>query len=222
VCYNIGQLTTKTCAGDAVNIPARGERLGRSHGYCNQSPVTSQFIGDFFMSIYFIRSGQYIKIGTSANPWIRLYEFQTGNPEPLEMLGIAPGDRSFEIELQRLFEKYHHNNEWFFDNDHLRQFIKVMRDLFPNLQQPPDEQDIGERLGGCGMYGRYERLPQAHIDRLSEAEKDRMIRLYRAGQSLRSLELEFFGFVGGTAYHTVKAIVSAGDVNDAAAESPIS
>ncbi len=41
--------------------------------------------------IYFIRSGHYIKIGVSARPWERLSEFQTANPEPLEMLAVAPG-----------------------------------------------------------------------------------------------------------------------------------
>jgi hypothetical protein len=32
--------------------------------------------------LYFIRSGQYVKIGVSARPWARLAEFQTANPEP--------------------------------------------------------------------------------------------------------------------------------------------
>ncbi len=36
--------------------------------------------------LYFIRSGQYVKIGVSANPWQRLAEFQTAIDGIFELL----------------------------------------------------------------------------------------------------------------------------------------
>ena len=85
--------------------------------------------------LYFIRSGQYVKIGVSARPWARLAEFQTANPEPLEMLAIGPGDFGFESELHRLFGEHRGAGEWFHDNERIRAVVAFMRDTFPELQQ---------------------------------------------------------------------------------------
>ena len=87
--------------------------------------------------LYFIRCGQYVKIGVSARPWARLAEFQTANPEPLEMLAIGPGDYGFESELHRLFGEHRGVGEWFHDNERIRAVAAFMRATFPELQQQP-------------------------------------------------------------------------------------
>ena len=87
--------------------------------------------------LYFIRSGQYVKIGVSANPWQRLAEFQTANPEPLEMLAVGPGDYGFESELHRLFGEHRGAGEWFRDNERIRAVVDFMRSTFPELQGQP-------------------------------------------------------------------------------------
>ena len=87
--------------------------------------------------LYFIRSGQYVKIGVSANPWQRLAEFQTANPEPLEMLAVGPGDYGFEAELHRLFGEHRGVGEWFRDNGRIRAVVGFMRATFPDLQNRP-------------------------------------------------------------------------------------
>jgi hypothetical protein len=87
--------------------------------------------------IYFIRSGQYVKIGISARPWARLAEFQTANPEPLEMLAIGPGDFAFEAELHQLFGEHRGAGEWFRDNERIRAVVAFMRETFPGLQGQP-------------------------------------------------------------------------------------
>ena len=87
--------------------------------------------------IYFIRSGQYIKIGVSARPWERLAEFQTANPEPLEMLAIGPGDYGFESELHRRFGEHRGVGEWFRDSERIRAVVDFMRQTFPELQTQP-------------------------------------------------------------------------------------
>lgn len=84
--------------------------------------------------IYFIRSGQYVKIGVSARPWDRLADFQTANPEPLEMLAVGPGDFGFESELHRLFGEHRGAGEWFQDNERIRAVVGFMRETFPELQ----------------------------------------------------------------------------------------
>jgi len=92
--------------------------------------------------IYFIRSGQYVKIGVSARPWDRLAEFQTANPEPLEMLAVGPGDFGFEAELHKLFGEHRGVGEWFRDSDRIRAVVAFMRDTFPELQERPQVEAI--------------------------------------------------------------------------------
>jgi len=87
--------------------------------------------------LYLIGCGKYVKIGVSARPWERLAEFQTGNPEPLEMLAIGPGDHAFESELHRLFGEYRGIGEWFQDNGRIRAVATFMRETFPELQVQP-------------------------------------------------------------------------------------
>lgn len=65
------------------------------------------------MSIYFIRSGNYIKIGYADDPARRLKELQTANPGELEILGIAPGNVAREREIHIIFADFRANGEWF-------------------------------------------------------------------------------------------------------------
>lgn len=65
------------------------------------------------MAVYFIRSGNFIKIGKANNPHGRLRQLQTGSPRKLELVSVVPGGRNEE---KRLHAKYSHlraNGEWF-------------------------------------------------------------------------------------------------------------
>jgi hypothetical protein len=123
--------------------------------------------------LYFIRSGQYVKIGVSANPWNRLVEFQTANPEPLEMLAIAPGDYGFESELHRLFAEHRHNGEWFLDSEPIREFIGFMRRLFPVLQESPKAAITAEVQEGGEDDSEW------RIERRSYTKKDGTMSVYQ-------------------------------------------
>ena len=57
--------------------------------------------------IYFIRSGNCVKIGVSEQPWQRLADLQTAHHERLEMLAIMPGSYEEERQLHRRFSEYH-------------------------------------------------------------------------------------------------------------------
>lgn len=65
------------------------------------------------MSVYFIRSGNYIKIGYAEQPRRRLKELQTGNPEKLQLLGTVPGGPDREREIHHLFNDFRVKGEWF-------------------------------------------------------------------------------------------------------------
>lgn len=84
--------------------------------------------------IYLIACGDFVKIGVSNRPWQRLAEFQTGNPYPLEMLAVGPGDFGFESELHKSFGEHRGVGEWFQDNERIRAVVAFMRETFPDLQ----------------------------------------------------------------------------------------
>lgn len=84
--------------------------------------------------IYFVRSGQYIKIGVSVNPRGRIASIQSGIPEPIEVLGIVEGDAVLEAELHRRFASLRCYGEWFRDDAIIRQAIDGMNAF--SLPQP--------------------------------------------------------------------------------------
>jgi hypothetical protein len=65
------------------------------------------------MSVYFIRSGNFIKIGHATNPNRRLKELQTGNPNHLELMGVIPGGPNAESHIHSIFSDFRTNGEWF-------------------------------------------------------------------------------------------------------------
>ena len=81
--------------------------------------------------IYFVRSGQYIKIGISEAPRRRIASMQTGNPEEIEVLAIIEGGAALEAELHRRFAAFHRRGEWFQDDVAIRQAIADMPPLPP-------------------------------------------------------------------------------------------
>lgn len=94
------------------------------------------------MSVYFIRNGNYIKIGVSVDPWKRLSSLQTGNPEPLEMLAIMPGSDDLESGLHRAFGQHMKRGEWFTENEQLLAFIEMIKTTFPDAQRNLVLEDI--------------------------------------------------------------------------------
>ena len=61
--------------------------------------------------VYFIRCGDYVKIGTSKNIQRRLKDLETGNPYPLELIYVE--DSLMEEEWHVLFKHRHHRGEWY-------------------------------------------------------------------------------------------------------------
>jgi len=85
--------------------------------------------------IYFIKDGDFIKIGMSADPWRRLASFQTSHHNELELMAVMPGGPDLEAGLHRAFSKWAKRGEWFEQNPQLLAFIEMARATFPDSQR---------------------------------------------------------------------------------------
>lgn len=63
--------------------------------------------------VYFVRSGDAVKIGMSGDIPSRIRALRTMSPLPLELLGAIPGGRTEEAELHRAWAGQRMHGEWF-------------------------------------------------------------------------------------------------------------
>jgi hypothetical protein len=63
--------------------------------------------------IYFIRAGDFVKIGFAREVTNRLPRLQTGSPVKLELLMAIQGKASLEKDFHRKFAKLRAHGEWF-------------------------------------------------------------------------------------------------------------
>jgi Meiotically Up-regulated Gene 113 (MUG113) protein len=63
--------------------------------------------------VYFIQSGNAVKIGTSKTIAARLRALRTMSPLPIELLGVIPGGREEEAQLHREWSSQRLHGEWF-------------------------------------------------------------------------------------------------------------
>ena len=78
--------------------------------------------------MYFIQCGEYVKIGKSNNVEQRRLALKTGNPYPLNLLGVIecqsePESYRLENHLHRHFSPWHHEDEWFIIGHQILDFI---------------------------------------------------------------------------------------------------
>lgn len=78
--------------------------------------------------VYFIRSGELIKIGTSENLPSRYSTFATSGPEQPEILLVIAGDHTQERQVHALFAADRVRGEWFRPSDALMAFIDDLQD----------------------------------------------------------------------------------------------
>lgn len=96
--------------------------------------------------VYFIRGGDYIKIGKADNPAVRFAQLQLGGvimpagvrPSEIKMVGLERGGREREAELHRKFARARVAGEWFDANESLVQYIRAL----PEISSP----QWGERV----------------------------------------------------------------------------
>jgi hypothetical protein len=82
-----------------------------------------------FGVVYFVQSGQFIKIGHSKKWPERLSVLQTGSPMGIEVLHVEVGPTSKERALHRRFGMYRYRGEWFHASAALFDFIESRKGL---------------------------------------------------------------------------------------------
>lgn len=73
--------------------------------------------------VYFVRSGDRVKIGVSRNPRSRLGELRIGSSRLLRLSYVTPGDISLERQLHREFGADRVTGEWFIYSRQIRDWI---------------------------------------------------------------------------------------------------
>jgi len=84
-------------------------------------------MGSEIKQIYFISTGEFVKIGIANNPKRRLKDLQTANPIKLNLIYTMPGDENLEKILHSIFDEYRECGEWFRFEGGLKSFIYAFR-----------------------------------------------------------------------------------------------
>jgi hypothetical protein len=87
-------------------------------------------------SIYFMKSGPYVKIGSAVCAWQRWTSLRTANPHELEILAVMPGDRLAEHRLQRRLKEFHHLLEWYRLEGALARYVRLVARKWPPPPKP--------------------------------------------------------------------------------------
>jgi DNA-binding XRE family transcriptional regulator len=76
--------------------------------------------------IYFIKQGDYVKIGFTNRFKNRLNQLQVSSPIKLEVLAIIEGEKTNEKNMQEKFKHISTNGEWFMYCDELKSYIDLL------------------------------------------------------------------------------------------------
>lgn len=88
--------------------------------------------------VYFIRAGDFIKIGTTTDLKSRMQTIRTHCPFDLELLHTIPGSVNTEMRVQSRFRKLHVRGEWFRDDLAIRKYIAAGTD--EDVMPEPNEE----------------------------------------------------------------------------------
>lgn len=137
ICKEFGLVLSQSVAMlDKASIPYRkGPKQQIFLTYRNAERVRAAFqrilengprygaMDDRSAQIYFIKSGNKIKIGTSIDVKARMAKMQVGSAEKLELLLTVPGGAERERQLHSQFAGDRLSGEWFKMSGAIRDFI---------------------------------------------------------------------------------------------------
>lgn len=63
--------------------------------------------------VYFIRAGDFVKVGVTVDIHRRMHTLSTASPIELELLGVIEGDAEYERHVHAVLAEFHHRREWF-------------------------------------------------------------------------------------------------------------
>jgi Meiotically up-regulated gene 113 len=94
--------------------------------------------------VYFIRCGDFIKIGYSLSPERRLSHIMTVNPHEIELLGYRYGTRDDEALYHERFAPHRHRGEWFNAAPEIETYARTLMQSLP--KKPPKVKRFRYRL----------------------------------------------------------------------------
>jgi hypothetical protein len=78
--------------------------------------------------VYFVRSGNHVKVGRAINPVDRVRRLQTSHPSKLSLIAAVPAHSSLEAAIHTRFARLRSEGEWFVLDDEFMAFIQKIRD----------------------------------------------------------------------------------------------
>lgn len=102
--------------GNTAKVPATRLRTGRSTKCKKCTGKEAGRKGLYSMSkkdLYFIRCGEYVKIGSSDNVDRRLKDLQGSNPYTVKLIYFGENEGCDEEYWHSYFKDKHHHGEWF-------------------------------------------------------------------------------------------------------------
>ena len=104
-----------SCGNESI-VPATKLRTGKSTKFRVCTGRESGRKGLYSMSkkdLYFIRCGEYVKIGSSDNVIRRLKDLQGSNPYTVKLIYFGENEGCDEEYWHMYFKDKHHRGEWF-------------------------------------------------------------------------------------------------------------
>lgn len=118
------QLLSVYCASpDCFNKRSIGSQFCESCQIQSKRPISNKY----WPRIYFIKQGDFVKIGVSRDIDNRIKALQTGSPDELELLADEYGDEITERWLHELFSNQWHRGEWFRLDDEIINYINCLK-----------------------------------------------------------------------------------------------
>lgn len=93
--------------------------------------------------IYFIKSGEFLKVGYSTDVPKRMKQYATHNPS-FELLYIINGDQKLEKQIQSELSDYHFRLEWFYMDDYVKYMIDYLKEKYKDWVE--DETSIQAKM----------------------------------------------------------------------------
>ena len=96
---------------------------------------------------YFLRSGEFLKIGYTSALGRRVSELETSSANKMEVVGFLPGSRELEMRLHRAFHRLRHKGEWFRYESPLVEFVDAVDELVGLRMVGGEAAKLGRKVG---------------------------------------------------------------------------
>lgn len=117
----------------AYDAAKNGERLYKTEPPSKRTPSAGElWPAGRSGHVYFVRSGDTVKIGFSTNINSRLSTLQNANPDNLQILMVMPGTDQTEKFFHEMFADFRIGGEWFSLTGYLAEFVG----LNPSKKRP--------------------------------------------------------------------------------------